>query len=448
MGRRAIRPGGSYGSPSPRGGPRHGTQLSGPLGRRLVAAALAVPVALGAGVALAGAQRAHGPRPAAGADQTVLTAAGSTATRQRTAAPKRTKKASKPRKGRGRIAPGTGLPADLVVDAAAPGNPVPAGVLGGNMVGSENVTLPGFGSSMRGLGMRMLRWPGGSLSDGYHWKTNTVCPGMGFMNAGSTFDNFLRFRRDMGSPAPDVNITVNYGSNASCNGPGDPAEAAAWVDHANNVEHAGIRYWSIGNEQMWGNHDLHSPKNDAHTYAAAVKEYSRQMKAKDPSIKVGVVVAGKYQTGWDDTVLREAKGAYDFVEIHWYAPHLSDAALVGHAAGQGLGFWAEDLAVLRTEMKAAGVDLPVYLGEWGPSPERENKTTTSIYGGLFTAQMLGDLLQQGVDQATYFMGIGFCGDAPDTAGVHGPLVLGSYGLQSDGLDGCTAAGKVIPVGTP
>jgi alpha-L-arabinofuranosidase len=49
----------------------------------------------------------------------------------------------------------------------------------------------------------------------------------------------------------DVAITLNYSSNANCTGPDSPSEAAAWVNYANNTQHYGIKYWTVGNEQYY-----------------------------------------------------------------------------------------------------------------------------------------------------------------------------------------------------
>jgi hypothetical protein len=110
-----------------------------------------------------------------------------------------------------------------------------------------------------------------------------------------------------------------------------------------------IEYWEIGNE-VFGNGfhqqdlsngfelDLHVPYdgtmrygNDAlsgTTYGAGVRAYIEEMKAVDPSIKVGAVlgtppaddswmtaVDGHY---WNDDVLRECGPVIDFGIVHWY----------------------------------------------------------------------------------------------------------------------------------
>ena len=61
-----------------------------------------------------------------------------------------------------------------------------------------------------------------------------------------TFDNWIdKVVQPAGAKAI---ITVNYGSDPTDTSAGDPNEAAAWVDYANNTKGLGIKYWEIGNE--------------------------------------------------------------------------------------------------------------------------------------------------------------------------------------------------------
>src|SRR5207249_10675844 len=76
-------------------------------------------------------------------------------------------------------------------------------------------------SLLRDLGTTILRFPGGSLSDEYHWGSNKS--GTNTWTWATSFANFVHVATNVGSQAF---ITVNYGS-------GTPSEAAAWVRHSN-----------------------------------------------------------------------------------------------------------------------------------------------------------------------------------------------------------------------
>ena len=68
---------------------------------------------------------------------------------------------------------------------------------------------------------RLLRFPGGSLSDEYHWKTNTNLNNT--FQWATSFDDFASIATAVRSEAI---ITVNYGT-------GTADEAAAWVEYSN-----------------------------------------------------------------------------------------------------------------------------------------------------------------------------------------------------------------------
>ena len=206
------------------------------------------------------------------------------------------------------------------------------------------------------LNNQALRFPGGSLSDVYHWQTN-MSDGQTFQWANS-FDNFIQIAAQTHAA---VYITANYGT-------GTPEEAAEWVRTANVVNKRNVRYWEIGNENYgsW-EADNNTRPHDPVTYANRFKEYWRQMKAVDPSIKIGAVVVtgednfanytdhpvtntrtGQVHNGWTPVLLdtlRQLGVTPDFVVYHRYeqAPGgESDLFLLSSAAS-----WPNDAANLR-----------------------------------------------------------------------------------------------------
>ena len=200
-------------------------------------------------------------------------------------------------------------------------------VLGANEATWNDITLPTIPTAFKLAGMRATRWPGGSESDIYHWKTNSVtnagaCAGFGgYVYAPSTFDNFVA---DVVKPAKlDLALTVDYGTNPPCTDGANPAEAAEWVKYANDVKHYGVKWWSIGNEEFGASwevdeHQPPSTRHDPATYANLVAtQFYPQMKAASKTpINVCVDVEPGWYTGWDPVVLAHAK--YDCVELHYY----------------------------------------------------------------------------------------------------------------------------------
>jgi hypothetical protein len=201
-------------------------------------------------------------------------------------------------------------------------------VYDGNMNRSD---IPGL---LKTGGFGVVRYPGGSYSDIYHWQTNTADNG-GFVAPNTDFDTFMGTVKAAGAQPI---ITANYGS-------GTPAEAAAWVKYANVTKHYGVKYWEIGNE-VYGNgeygadweNDTHS-SHSATTYATNLLQYASAMKAADPGIKIGAVLTtpGAWPDGitgpgdtqdWNHTVLSIAGSKIDFVIVHHYPYSTSEADLL------------------------------------------------------------------------------------------------------------------------
>jgi len=256
------------------------------------------------------------------------------------------------------------------------------------------------------LNNQSLRFPGGSLSDVYHWQTN--------MSEGQTFEWANSFDEFVGIAAATraaVYITANYGT-------GTPEEAAAWVNYANIVKHHNVRYWEIGNENYgtW-EADNNTRPHDPVTYATRFKEYWRQMKAVDPSIKIGAVVVtgedsfanytdhpvtnprtGVAHNGWTPVMLDTLKQlgvTPDFVVYHRYEQGPggeSDLFLLNSAAS-----WPNDAAALRLMLedylgtKAKKVELAVT--EHNSVYSNPGKQSTSLVNGLFYADAVGTLLK-------------------------------------------------------
>src|SRR5450755_1056942 len=340
--------------------------------------------------------------------------------------------------------PSPAASADIVVDTSQTIATISKDVLGMNMAAWYDVTQSGVAPAMHTAGVAMTRWPGGSLSDDYHWQNNTYCGS--YANPNSTFDHFIQ---DVAQPASlDVAITVDYGTDAACSGPGDPAAAAGWVDHANNTKHYGVKWWTVGNE-VYGSweDDRHTLAHDPATYSAAVTSgYYPMMKAKDPTIQVGVVVGGG--STWDSYVLAHA--TFDFVEDHFYAQgpgSENDAYLLTQAPAA----LAAQLAGVRAEMNAAGVSssVPIYLGELNSVYANPGKQTMSIVNGLFAGMALAEAMKQGVPRATWWLGFGGCGVGNQSPSLYGWQNFGGYMSFSDGLpeSGCTSA-PAIARGTP
>jgi hypothetical protein len=271
----------------------------------------------------------------------------------------------------------------------------------------SNFDTPQTVSFLNEMGTRILRFPGGSLSDEYHWAT-----GKSYTNTWqwvTSFANFVHVATNVGVQAF---ITANYGS-------GTPAEAAGWVRHSNVTNHYAFKYWEIGNENYgtWET-DSNTFPHDPYTYATRATNYFQQMKAADPTIKVGVVVTpgednnsngytnypatnlitGQIHRGWTPVVLATLKAAGitpDFLIHHVYPEYTgqeSDPALLQSATG-----WAKDAADLRSQIGAyfgpAGTNIELVCTENNSNAGEQGKQSTSLVNGLYYSDSLAQLMK-------------------------------------------------------
>jgi hypothetical protein len=216
----------------------------------------------------------------------------------------------------------------ISVDADTSLGTVPSSGVGLNSgVGDADMGDAKVTSLMKAGGVRQLRFPGGSGSDGYHWKTHTMSDGGGWVASNTDFDHFMATAKTVGAQPI---LTANYGS-------GTPQEAADWVKYANVDKGYGVKYWEIGNEVYGNGHygngkgweiDTHVDKSPT-AYAKNLIAYAKAMKAVDPEVKIGAVLTtpGGWPDGvkapgdsadWNHTVLSIAGKSIDFVIIHWY----------------------------------------------------------------------------------------------------------------------------------
>ena len=250
----------------------------------------------------------------------------------------------------------------VAVNTTTKGIAVSNGILGMDMAAWYDIVQNGnvIVDSFQTAGIKSVRWPGGSWSDVYHWQTNTNCQnapyGGGTPDTNDTFANFVN-----GSSIPaglDVALTADYGTNPTCNGGGLPSEAAAWVAQRPLSRHHGKPYdrGQRGLRRTW-EEDLHSPANNPATYAAAMSGAAaiyNAIKAASPNTLVGVVVdADNTAGGWDNTVLTNAKGFYDFVEYHYYpeAPGQENDTTLIHQDAQQL---TTNINTIKAELAEVG----------------------------------------------------------------------------------------------
>jgi len=178
--------------------------------------------------------------------------------------------------------------------------------------------------ALRDMGMKYLRYPGGNKSDFYFFsvepyerseptlaRTGEEAVGGSRMKAlvdnrefkydVLDFDEFMEMCRAIdGVPVICVaadEYLVDYPEGCTWSDRETLIKhAVEWVRYANIKKGYGIRYWMIGNECWHENNENSTPE----IYARDVVDFSRAMKAVDPSIKI---IANGRKTDWWRRVL-------------------------------------------------------------------------------------------------------------------------------------------------
>ena len=271
------------------------------------------------------------------------------------------------------------------------------------------MNTPATKAVLNDIGSTCLRWPGGSLGDIYHWTNEAWPTGATSPQTGGSFSrDFIALATNTHSQAF---IIVNYGSS-------DASEAAYAVRMFNVTNHCNFKYWEVGNE-IFGTWETDNNTNapyqahDPWTYAMRFKDYYTQMKAVDPTIKIGAVIdptedgyanytnhpvvnprTGVTHNGWTPvmlTYMRSNNCIPDFVIEHKYGPSAGDTQDLLYSKG-----WASDAANLRQILNDylgnAATNVTLEVTENGISAGAAIQSD-SLPGGLFYADSVGQILQ-------------------------------------------------------
>lgn len=184
-------------------------------------------------------------------------------------------------------------------------------------------------------GVKVYRYPGGTLADFYHWKEGTgklstrpmrkhpTDSGMSSNDFGSP--EFFKFLQKTQAEAL---ITVNAGT-------GTPDEAAAWVAYANAPSNpqriadgidnpVKVKLWEVGNElYLPGNPGEQIITTTPEVYAERYIKFADAMRKVDPSITVLAIGVTKSHVGpdtefanWTEILLKKAANKIDMIAVH------------------------------------------------------------------------------------------------------------------------------------
>jgi len=285
--------------------------------------------------------------------------------------------------------------------------------------------------SWREMPVKCLRYPGGTWGDHYLWDNPSGSYfAVGDANSIVTPKQFIENCRAIGAePIFQVNTNIRGSANGDHINPGKVEDirlgadrAARWVREANLKNGWGVKYWEIGNEVwIW----MHPEE-----YAVFVVEYSKAMKAVDPSIKIiacGLTgKAGPFSATWlkfpDDpnwkprvdminnaeewnaALITGAAGSFDYIAPHIYLESGDDekSALERYNITNAKILQNERLSKQLEWLPKMGSGVKIAVTEWGCNfrqsvPVRKDVTRELYYyslgNGLNTGLFFGKMVE-------------------------------------------------------
>ena len=197
----------------------------------------------------------------------------------------------------------------------------------------------GLAEALKAMGVKYLRYPGGNKSDFYFFSRppydrpiptlartgkDAVAGRNRALNATATdfknppldFDEYMSVCKKVNAEPVIVvagdEYLVNYPAGSTWSTRDKLIKnAVEWVRYANIKKHYHVKYWMIANES-WGGENKNS---NAEIYAQDVMDFSKAMKAIDPSI---MIIPNGNSDAWWKTILTKDAGYIDAICLSNY----------------------------------------------------------------------------------------------------------------------------------
>jgi len=315
----------------------------------------------------------------------------------------------------------------VVVDPDSVVAKIPPFIFGNNAVTWDN-GLPKNSTAMtdlKNLNPRILRWPGGSLSNEYFWNLSpgehpgdipdwvNIWPGTDTEDWRMSTDEYYALLEETDATGL---IVVNY-SYARYGLSEDPVAAAAhlaaeWVRYDNGR----TRFWDIGNEHFgsWEkgyeidttvNQDGQPFRLNGQLYGEHCKVFMDSMRAAAAEvgndIKIGVVTYDAElswtpnEANWNEEMMPEVTHLADYLAVHSYFTPWQENSGVATILNSALSVPADIMDVVRSDMAEAGQSMiPVVMDEWN-TRAIDRMQQVSYINGMHAALVLGQFVSEG-----------------------------------------------------
>ncbi|MBI5872451.1 hypothetical protein HZB88_05230 [archaeon] len=190
--------------------------------------------------------------------------------------------------------------------------------------------------------------------------------------------------------------------------------AAEFVNYMNKQDYK-LKYWEIGNEP----YAFMEPEE----YADKVVEFSRAMKAVDPSIKIGLALCDPticWRSEWNNITIQTSGSYVDFLVTHIYPYNITkngaddkDSMLAFPSAYNSYGNFQYLRDVFGANSPSHNYSMPIAVTEynfksliedsktWSELPA-EKRAGNTMLNALYIADFLGVFMKNKVDAAMVF----------------------------------------------
>jgi alpha-N-arabinofuranosidase len=314
----------------------------------------------------------------------------------------------------------------VTLDAAVKGRPVNRGILGNNvqwvdrgddLLDAAGALRPGMLERAVAIHPTVLRYPGGSQTDTYHWRL-----GLGALAARGENEHFNARRMQptiMGTQeflelceatGAEALFSVNIASGTS-------EEAAAWVSYVNltgvTSRRTGrrlprVRYWELGNEPYLKDEAQRSLWLRPEEFGRRAQDFIVAMRAVDPDILIGLPLTNDRRNGFPATpypgftraVLAQVQARIDYVSLHdAYLPYgmerehtPSELYWGAMAASRSVAADFEDMRTLLRTLRP-GAAWPIALTEYNALFTLGRGATDDLVAAPVAALYIADLLR-------------------------------------------------------
>ncbi len=308
----------------------------------------------------------------------------------------------------------------------------------------QMVTEPVLMANITALAPKILRAPGGSLSDMYFWNADgSTVPipadapanlldlngnsSAAYYWMGGNTQSFTISLANYYNVLQQTNstglITVNYGYARYGTSPHPDQVAAHLAANWVRYDKGRTQYWEVGNE-CYGNWEagyrIDQTKNQdgqpqiitGTVYGTHFQVFADSMRAAaaqvgNANIKIGIVLTSSNDVGnnsgvsnWNHDVLSAAGNTADFFVVHNYFTPYNDNSSPATILGTPIPVTSSMMSWVKTSVQGTGVtQKPVAMDEWNIQAVGSSQDVSNI-AGLHAVMTLGEVMKNQISMAS------------------------------------------------